>query len=311
MKLWLSKSSDVPLREQLTTQIMLGIASNQLKPDQKLPSTRELARRFRIHANTANAAYRELARRGWVEFRKGSGVYVRAHTADAPLDGRLELDQLIAAFLKIARGQGFSLRQIQARVKHWLELQPPDRFLVIEPDEGLRRLLVAEISVATGFPVASAGWEACRDPAALVGSVPVAMYGQAEEVRARLPLDTTCLLLRSRPIDGVVRKLQALPSDTSIVVVSRWPGFLRWARAALVAAGIDPLALSARDARAKGWQKGLRTGVFVIADTVTSRQLPAGCPGLVFRIIAESSLVELRAFVHEFLEKPTPPPCDS
>ena len=65
MRLWLSKSSEVPLREQLVAQIMLGIVSGDLKAGQKLPSTRELGRRFRVHANTVSAAYRDLHRRGW------------------------------------------------------------------------------------------------------------------------------------------------------------------------------------------------------------------------------------------------------
>jgi GntR family transcriptional regulator len=63
MKLWISKNSEVPVAEQLTTQIMLAIHSGELKPNQKLPSTRELARRFALHSNTVNAAYRDLARR--------------------------------------------------------------------------------------------------------------------------------------------------------------------------------------------------------------------------------------------------------
>ena len=57
---------------------MLAINSGELKANQKLPSTRELARRFALHSNTVNAAYRDLARRGWLYFRKGSGVYVRS-----------------------------------------------------------------------------------------------------------------------------------------------------------------------------------------------------------------------------------------
>ena len=36
MRIWLSKNSDVPLREQLATQILLGIVSEDLKPGQKL-----------------------------------------------------------------------------------------------------------------------------------------------------------------------------------------------------------------------------------------------------------------------------------
>ncbi len=50
------------MREQLATQIILGIISEDLKPDQRLPSTRELARRFHIHPNTVSAAYRDLAK---------------------------------------------------------------------------------------------------------------------------------------------------------------------------------------------------------------------------------------------------------
>src|ERR1700730_1683923 len=100
MRLWLSKSSEVPLREQLVTQIRLGIVSGDLKVRQKLPSTRELARRFSIHSNTVSAAYRELNRTGWVEFRKGSGVYVRPPSAAHDREGDNPLDQLINEFLR-------------------------------------------------------------------------------------------------------------------------------------------------------------------------------------------------------------------
>src|SRR5713226_9487322 len=108
MRLWLSRSSEVPLREQLAAQIRLGIISGDLKVRQKLPSTRELARRFHIHSNTVSAAYRELHDGGWVEFRKGSGVYVRGRTADQMLEDDLGLDQMIANFFKTARAKGHS-----------------------------------------------------------------------------------------------------------------------------------------------------------------------------------------------------------
>ena len=74
MRLWLSKNSEVVWREQLTTQIVLGILGDNLKPGQRLPGTRELARRFRIQANTVSAAYRDPAARRRVEFRRGSGI---------------------------------------------------------------------------------------------------------------------------------------------------------------------------------------------------------------------------------------------
>src|SRR6185369_6176967 len=60
MRLWLSKNSAASLREQLGTQLTLGVISGDLKPGEKLPSVRELARRYNIHSNTVSAAYRDV-----------------------------------------------------------------------------------------------------------------------------------------------------------------------------------------------------------------------------------------------------------
>lgn len=303
MRIWLSKSSEVPLREQLATQILLGIVSNDLKPGQKLPSTRELARRYDIHSNTVSAAFQDLARRGWVEFRKGSGVYVRELTADAATDPKLELDQLISTLLQVARERGHSLGDIQARVKRWLETQPPDHFLVIEPDEEMRNILIAEIKDATGFRVSGASIEECSRAEVLAGAAPVAMYGQAEAVRTALPPDAPCLLLRLRSVPGTIAGQERPSVDSLLTVVSRWPDFLKWARTILVAAALDPDAMSFRDARERGWHKGLTSSAMVITDALTATRLPPGCRTRVFRIIADSSLDELRNF-KEFLAKP-------
>src|SRR5262245_58451977 len=120
MRIWLSKSSEVPLREQLATQITLGIISGDFQPNQKLPSTRELSHRLQVHSNTVSAAYRDLASRGWVEFRKGSGVYVRELNTDAPADAQLELDRLIANFLQAARAKGYTMSEIAVGIKRWI-----------------------------------------------------------------------------------------------------------------------------------------------------------------------------------------------
>ncbi len=302
MRLWLSKNSEVPLREQLVTQVVLGVVSGDLGPGQRLPSTRELARRFRIHSNTVSAAYRELAERGWVEFRKGSGIYVRAHPSeDAALAPGLDLDRLIATFLNLARERGFTLGEIRARVRHWLELQPPDHFLVIESDEELRRILVAEIEEATGWRVSGASPEEAGGNQAnqlLMGAAVVALYGQAERVAGLAPPGKTVLLLHSRSVPESLQG-ERPPEDALISIVSRWSEFLHWSRVILVAAGLDPQALDFRDARADGWDKGLRSSTFVITDALTLKHLPAGCSPRVFRIIADSSLAELQEYIQQ------------
>jgi GntR family transcriptional regulator len=303
MRIWLSKNSEVPLREQLATQIILGIVSGDLKAGQKLPSTRELARRYDIHSNTVSAAYQDLERRQWVEFRKGSGIYVKELDNNAVVDPKIELDQLISTLFQVARERGHSLHDIQARVKHWLETQPPDHILLIEPDEEMRSILIAEIQEATGFRVVGAGLEECARAEMLAGAAPVAMYGQADKVRAALPPNAACILLRLRSVPSMLQG-QVRPSPDSLVtVVSHWPDFLRWARTVLAAAAIDPDAMSFRDAREPGWQTGLASSAMVITDALTATSLPRHCDARVFRIIADSSLEELRNF-KDFLAAP-------
>jgi len=65
MQLWFARGNAVTIREQLVTQIVLAILSDDLRAGQRLPSTRELARRFRLHPNTVSAGYRQLKREGW------------------------------------------------------------------------------------------------------------------------------------------------------------------------------------------------------------------------------------------------------
>src|SRR5271156_2177329 len=102
MQLWFAHESAVTLREQLVTQIILGILSGDLRPGQRLPSVRELARRFRLHPNTVSAGYRQLDREHWVEFRRGSGVYVRNTKPKVDDSPELALDQMIAKLFRSA-----------------------------------------------------------------------------------------------------------------------------------------------------------------------------------------------------------------
>jgi len=95
---------------------------------------------------------------------------------------------------------------------------------------------------------------------------------------------------------------QKKPSPDAItVVVSQWPEFLRSSRTVLIAAGLHPDTLSFRDARERGWKKGLRSAKLVITDSLTAGRLPAVSDVRVFRVISDSSIAELRAYVEQFL----------
>ena len=297
MRLWISKNSEVPIREQLVTQIVLGIVSNDLKIAERLPSTRDLARRYDIHANTVSSAYRELARRGWVEFRKGSGVYVRART-DEPLEDGLALDRVIARFFRNLREEGYSLAEIQAGITQSLSMQRPDHFLLLEQDPELREILVAEIAAATKVKVKGAGSN--EVDAAMTGAAPVVLYGHMDQFADRIKPETDVLVVHSASVAERMRGQTRPPRDRLVAVVSRWPEFLKWARTMLVAAGLDADALSFRDARERSWEKGLRSAAFVITDSLMAPRIPAGCEIKLFRVLAESSVKEIREYAERF-----------
>jgi GntR family transcriptional regulator len=151
LRLSFAPGSEVPIYRQLVTQVSLAILSGDLKPGDRLPSTRELARRFRIHPNTVSAGYRELAREGWVEYRHGSGVYIK-DDATPPSTPEQILDQHIAAFFRAVRELRLPAAAIRQRVAEWIASPPPDHFLLIDPDPDAREILLTEIRQLTDWP---------------------------------------------------------------------------------------------------------------------------------------------------------------
>ena len=303
MRLWLSRDSEVSIREQLATQVVLAILSDDLAPGQRLPSTRELARRFHLHPNTISAGYRQLERDRWVEFRHGSGVYVRDAKPKAVLSQALVLDQMIASVVRSARELGVPLAHVRSRLRQWLELQPPDHFLVIEPTEELREILVSEMRKALTFRVEGCGVEQLATLGMLDGSIPVVLPNKFKLVRPLLPEGTELLALGVRSVPASLAGWLPAPSDKLVGVASTWPEFLKLARIVLTAAGFQLDNLLLRDAREPRWQRGLEQTAAVICDLVTAAELPKRCRAIEFPVLSETSLAELRGY-QEFIHSP-------
>jgi DNA-binding transcriptional regulator YhcF (GntR family) len=303
MQLWFAHESAVTLREQLVTQIILGILSDDLPAGQRLPSTRELARRFRLHPNTVSAGYRQLERERWVEFRRGSGCYVRDTKPESALSPSRALDQLVAELLLSARNLGVSLATVRARLRHWFELQPPDHFLLIELDEELRRILAIEMQQVLTLPVKSCGVQDLQLSPELVGAIPVALAGKEKSVRHALPEGAELLALQVRSVPASLAGWLPAPPGVLLGIASRWPGFLKLARTMLTAAGFDSDTLVFRDARKPNWQRGLKETAAVVCDLLTAAELPKKTLVVPFPLVSESSLAELRRY-EQFISSP-------
>ncbi|MGA2350497.1 MAG: GntR family transcriptional regulator [Terracidiphilus sp.] len=308
MRLWLNRTGEVSLREQLVTQVTLGILCQELVPGQRLPSTRELARRFDIHANTASAAYQQLEQEGWLEFRHGSGVYVRASRPAAPLSPELAtefaLDELIGELMAKARKLGAPESLVRDRLRRWLALTPPSRWLVIEPDAELRRILIYEMGQALALPVDGCAPEECAEPGRLDGSMLVTVPSKAAMVRTLLPAGAELTVLQVHPVSAeLLAHLQRyMPAKTGVLVgiASRWKEFLRIAQTMLIAAGLAPESLLVRDATMPNWKRGLDAATAVVCDAVTALELPAGVFPLRFSLLDAQTLDRLRQQEEQF-----------
>jgi DNA-binding transcriptional regulator YhcF (GntR family) len=303
MRFWFARNSEVPIREQIVTQVVLGILSRELKPGERLPSTRDLARRFHLHPNTVSAAYRQLRRTRWVASRRGSGVYVRKGKRESELPPSLALDRLIANLLRSAREMGAPLSALHSRLRRWLALQPPDHFLVIEPDGELRRIVVAELQCAVKLRVRPAEFVDETIHAQLEGAIPVVLPSKSDVVRQALAPGAELLTLQLRSVPASLGEWLPAPSNVLLGVASRWPGFLKSARTMLIAAGFEAESLVFLDARDSGWQDRAKSLAAVVCDSVTASELPKRYRAIPFPLVAESSLEELRKY-QKFITDP-------
>jgi GntR family transcriptional regulator len=72
----IENSSAVPVYRQIMDQVRYQIAGGVLRPGDRLPSVRDLARQLPANQNTVLKAYDLLAREGLVERRQGDGTFV-------------------------------------------------------------------------------------------------------------------------------------------------------------------------------------------------------------------------------------------
>jgi DNA-binding transcriptional regulator YhcF (GntR family) len=296
VRLWFAHSSEVPIYRQLVTQVVLAILCGDLKPGDRLPSTRELARRFALHPNTVSAGYRQLEREGWTERRRGSGVYVR--TNDAPSTPEQILDQHIAGFFRAVRELGLPAASVRARVAEWIAASPPDHFVLIDPDVELRRILLAEIGQITSFPVVGVSIEDGGLPETLTAAIPLCRPSKTKLVRAALPAGVELITLPIRSPNELLSSWLPAPVESMIGVVSHWPEFLETARTMLIAVGLSSEVLVFRDARDPRWRRGLEQATAILCDAFTASQprMPSKPLIIVSPVLAETAAAELRGY---------------
>jgi DNA-binding transcriptional regulator YhcF (GntR family) len=297
VRLWFAPSSEVPIYRQLVTQVVLAILSGDLRPGERLPSTRELARRFAINPNTVSAGYRQLEREGWAERRHGSGVYVRVND-DPPTTPEHILDQHIAGFFRALRELRLPAAVVRARLADWLVAPPPDHLLLIESDPEFREILLTEIRAITTCAVEGVSLDDCIRPGLLTAAIPLCRPSKVKVTRPVLPAGVELVTLRIRSANAWLGPWLPSLSGKLIGVASAWPEFIITARTMLAAAGADPQTIIYRDVREPDWSRGLEMADAIVCDAHTAAipAFPRQAKAIVFPMLADSMREELRRY---------------
>jgi len=288
MRFWFAPHSDVPLYRQLSTQVQLAILSGDLRPGDRLPSTRELARRFAIHPNTVSAGYRELEREGWTERRTGSGVYVCNRRTPGSSDARV--DAHITEFFRHAHDLGLSTSALRQRMATWVATPAPNHWLLVDPDPEMRQILLTELRGVTDREVCHCAPADCNQET-LAGAIVCCRPSQEQIVRAAVPAGIELVVLPITSANQWLLPRMPVFQELLIAVVSHWPEFLEKARTMLAAAGLPPEALIFCDARTPSWQRGVAnaSGVLCDAYTAASAHIPKGPQVVVFPVLASNT----------------------
>lgn len=106
MFLRIEKGSAVPISSQIAQQIAMLCASGRLKPGERMPSVRELARELAVNQNTILRVYERLVREELLEMRQGQGTFVAADSRSTSLT--VHRDRLVEELRQWAR-QGLAL----------------------------------------------------------------------------------------------------------------------------------------------------------------------------------------------------------
>jgi DNA-binding transcriptional regulator YhcF (GntR family) len=233
----IDSSSDVPIRQQLTEQIIFRIATGALTTEQPLPSVRELARRLKIHHNTVSGAYQDLVKMEWVARHRGSRLVVISREKLIVPQSVSSLDDIINLTIHVAQAMGYTLQQLRERVRDRLKSASPDHILVIEGDKGLREIICDEIRSALPCPVeACSPEELASSPGLAIGAIAVAPLYSIGRADKLFPKDRPVIAVTFNKADDHIRRIRELRQPSTIAVVSASPRFLEVARGILAPA---------------------------------------------------------------------------
>jgi DNA-binding transcriptional regulator YhcF (GntR family) len=108
-------AADIPIYQQIRNQIVLGVATGQMKAGDPLPTVRQLAGEIGINPMTVSKAYGLLKGEGVISMDRRNGAQIHS----LPVEGDamdLDFDQRLTLLISEARIKGASGQELKERV---------------------------------------------------------------------------------------------------------------------------------------------------------------------------------------------------
>jgi len=109
--------SPLPILHQLKEAFKRVIVAGLVAQDEKLPSIRFLAARFRVHPNTMAKVYSHLELEGFIYARSGTGYFVQVNPEALRDDKERRLTDLCRDFWSKARQLDYGIHAVVARLE--------------------------------------------------------------------------------------------------------------------------------------------------------------------------------------------------
>ncbi len=128
MDLRINSKSHVPVHVQLEGQIKHLILTGGFEVGSRLPSIRAMAGFLRVNRNTVARVFSDLEREGYVESRRGSGVYV----VEPPVDVQdIKRQDVLARVMDLAAAQGVSVEDLAYELLARSGAEPQDKLPIL------------------------------------------------------------------------------------------------------------------------------------------------------------------------------------
>jgi|SRR5581483_4556505 len=117
-------SGDTPAYRQIADGLRAHLVEGRLKPDETLPTVRDLATELGVHFNTVAEAYRILADEGWLDLKRRRGARVLARKTPRPNSGkRAGFAQRMRELVATMRAEGVTEEEIRNELNTAIEGQ--------------------------------------------------------------------------------------------------------------------------------------------------------------------------------------------